>query len=487
MALSPTNARYTASAARIATSSNYISTLDLHKPDRSEDFIKRYGSQNLTGLLEMAGAKAPATQSTFSHYEEEYIHNTIKVNAIPTEAAGAFDIKITAEVDVNGATADNLRAVVRLNDILMFPDGTLGLVVGHRTHSDGENATGTSVAGYAVPGAPGATSVEMISVTSYDGTEPSAIAANDILAIVGNEHAEGTDQPSSITPQASLYSNNVMIMKESFEVTGSEATNVVYVKVQNADGSEGYLWYLKGENDTYRRFQNYCEMMMLLGEKASDATLAGADFKGTQGLLPEIKANGTTLATSAAFVAADLDLMVKGLDRERGAKENAFYCGIDLSLEVDDAIAGFNAGQVATGGAGNSMFYGNFDMGSAPNMQFTNFSRGGYTFSKSIYDPFSYTGMLGGANATQDAGADYSKIGFTVPMDSRRDAAGDAVPSMRIRYKAAGDYSREMEHWFTGGAVLQDKTNSVDNLKCHYRTERGLEVFGANRFMLVTR
>ena len=108
MALSPTNARYTASAARIATSSNYISTLDLHKPDRSEDFIKRYGSQNLTGLLEMAGAKAPATQSTFSHYEEEYIHNTIKVNAEPTEAGGAFDIKITAEVDVNGATADNV-------------------------------------------------------------------------------------------------------------------------------------------------------------------------------------------------------------------------------------------------------------------------------------------------------------------------------------------------------------------------------------------
>ena len=487
MALSPANARYTASAARIATSSNYISTLDLHKPDRSEDFIKRYGTQNLTGLLEMADAKAPATQATFSHYEEEYIHNLIKVDTAPTEAAGAFDIKINGEVDVNGTTADALRSVVRLNDILMFPDGTLGLVVGHRTHTDGDNASGTAVSGYSVPGAPGATSHEMISVTSYDGTQPSAIEVGDLLAIVGNEHAEGTDQPGAITPQATLYSNNVMIMKESFEVTGSEATNVVYVKVQNADGSEGYLWYLKGENDTYRRFQNYCEMMMLLGEKAADSTLSGADFKGTQGLLPEIKANGTTLSTGSTFVAADLDLMVKGLDRERGAKNNAFYCGIELSLEVDDAIAGFNAGQVATGTAGSSMFYGNFDMGSAPDMGFTSFTRGGYTFNKSIYDPFNYTGMLGGAAPTQDSGADYRKIGFTLPLDNRRDAAGDAVPSMRIRYKEANGYSREMEHWFTGGAVLQDKTNSVDNLKCHYRTERGLEVFGANRFMLVTR
>jgi hypothetical protein len=370
----------------------------------------------------------------------------------------------------------------------MFPDGKLGFVCGHRTHTDGADATGSFIApATAAPStAPGATSVETISVTSYDGAAPGALAANDVLAIVGNEHAEGTDQPSGLTPKATLYSNNVMIMKESFEVTGSEATNVVYVKVQNADGSEGYLWYLKGENDTYRRFQNYCEMMMLLGEKAADTTLDD-NYRGTQGLLPEIKANGTTLATgSGGFAAADLDEMVKSLDRERGAKNNAFYCGIDLSLKVDDAIAGFNAGQVATGGAGNAMFYGNFDMGSAPDMGFTTFTRGGYTFNKSIYDPFNYTGMLGGHASTADNAANFKSTGFTVPLDNRRDAAGDAVPSMRIRYKEASGYSREMEHWFTGGAVLQDKTNSVDNLKCHYRTERGLEVFGANRFMLVT-
>ena len=71
-------------------------------------------------------------------------------------------------------------------------------------------------------------------------------------------------------------------------------------------------------------------------------------------------------------------------------------------------------------------------------------------------------------------------------MDTQKDAkSGDKIPSLRIRYKAANGYSREMEHWLTGSAVLKNKTNTEDNLKCHYRTERGFEGFGANRYMLI--
>ena len=71
-------------------------------------------------------------------------------------------------------------------------------------------------------------------------------------------------------------------------------------------------------------------------------------------------------------------------------------------------------------------------------------------------------------------------------MDERRDArSGEKVPSLRIRYKAVPGYSREMEHWLTGSAVLQNKTNDTDSLKSHYRTERGFEGFAANRFMLI--
>ena len=71
-------------------------------------------------------------------------------------------------------------------------------------------------------------------------------------------------------------------------------------------------------------------------------------------------------------------------------------------------------------------------------------------------------------------------------MDSRRDAkSGDKIPSLRMRYKAVPGYSREMEHWLTGSAVLKNKTNATDSLLSHYRTERGFEGFAPNRFMLI--
>ena len=72
-----------------------------------------------------------------------------------------------------------------------------------------------------------------------------------------------------------------------------------------------------------------------------------------------------------------------------------------------------------------------------------------------------------------------------IPMDNQRDPrSGDSIPSLRMRYKAANGYSREMEHWLTGGAILQNKTNGVDELRCNYRTERGFEGFAPNRFLL---
>jgi hypothetical protein len=67
------------------------------------------------------------------------------------------------------------------------------------------------------------------------------------FAIIGNAHPEGGIQPDGLSPLVHEYSNKCMILKESFEVTGSEATNVVYVKVDNEKMGSGYVWYLKGE------------------------------------------------------------------------------------------------------------------------------------------------------------------------------------------------------------------------------------------------
>ena len=55
------------SAFRVATTENYVNTLNVHMPEVAEDFVSRYGDQSLTGLLESIGAHAPTAQRKFEH------------------------------------------------------------------------------------------------------------------------------------------------------------------------------------------------------------------------------------------------------------------------------------------------------------------------------------------------------------------------------------------------------------------------------------
>ena len=455
MVLNPT-------AVALATQDNYVSALTttalaMHKREVDENLVKRYGNQGITGLLELVGAKKECTQTTFSHYEEAFIHNTVKLTTPGSFSANTAAHMLYTEQDntdaLNGTThieGSNNDTPVRVGDILLAPNGELGYVTAVATDGD-------------------------VDIQAFDGTWSLAVDTEFTFSIIGNMYAENTSQPSGLMPRVHPYSNSCMIMKDSFVVSGTEATNVIYFKVDNEKMGSGYLWYLKGEADTYKRFQDHMELMMLLGQSAANTGLSS--FNTTEGLLPFIENKGQSMDLGSASVTmADFDAIVKSLDKYRGAKEYALYAGIDLSLDIDDLLA--SQGAYAAGGANYGTFQNNKNM--ALNLGFNSFSRGGYTFHKKTYDVFNHPKLLGAD------GMNYSGYGICIPMDTQKDAkSGEKIPSLRIRYKAANGYSREMEHWLTGSAVLKNKTNTEDNLKSHYRTERGFEGFAANRYMLI--
>ena len=469
MVLTPTSAMQ-------ATTENYVSSLtttsgELHKRDVSEKMIKRYGDQGITGLLELMGSKAPVSQTNFEHYEEAFRHNdmtvTIQADGNAGASAGgtdAIDVEITDNTDVNSFSDDH---PVRVGDIVLFADGDMGYV-------------SVRAAGSIDP-------ITILPLTTW-GTVKTAGDAHE-MSIIGNAYPEASGQPESIIPLLHEYENNVMIMKESFEVSGTEATNVVYVKVDNEKMGSGYLWYLKGEADTYKRFLDYCELQMILGKKITNSTLTSASatidgsseslstLRTTEGLFDFVANKGQSMDLgSAAITMADFDNIIKSLDKYRGAKEMAMYAGINLSLDIDDLLAA--QGAYAAGGANFGTFQNNKNM--ALNLGFNSFTRGGYTFHKKTYD------LLNHPKLTAHTGSNYPGWGICIPMDMQKDAkSGEKIPSLRMRYKSANGYSREMEHWLTGSAVLQNKTETQDRLKSHYRTERGFEGFAANRYMLI--
>ena len=468
----------TPTAAQVATQENYVSSLtttsgELHKRDVSEKLIKRYGDQGITGLLELMGSKAPVSQTTFEHYEEAFRHNdmTVTVNGGEGESADSEAAIVVTINDVESTGSFSNHTPVRVGDIVLFADGDQGYVT---------DATYNSCDIYPLKDQAGAG-------TGWVNDKTAGVSYE--MTIIGNAYPEGSGQPESLIPLLHEYENNVMIMKESFEVSGTEATNVVYVKVDNEKMGSGYLWYLKGEADTYKRFMDYCELQMILGKKIDNSTLTDTSLtidgtstslstlRGTEGLFDFVENKGQSMDLgSAAITMADFDNIIKSLDKYRGAKEMAMYAGINLSLDIDDLLAA--QGAYAAGGANFGTFQNNKNM--ALNLGFNSFTRGGYTFHKKTYD------LLNHPKLTAHTGSNYPGWGICIPMDMQKDAkSGEKIPSLRMRYKAANGYSREMEHWLTGSAVLQNKTETMDRLKSHYRTERGFEGFAANRYMLI--
>ena len=455
----------TPSNVAVATTSNYVNSATLlaaasdgsnllTKRDVDEQLIKRYGNQGITGLMELLGSKKETTAQKFEHYEETFLHNSF------TGSITGDDLTIASgDRDGSGNTA------VRDGDLLLGNSGTMFYVTGQ--HDDGLASSQPEES----------FRIKVVSTGAVASGE-----TDTTFAVVGNAYAERTDQPGEgITPRVIQYSNSCQIIKESFSVSGSEATNAIYVKVNNQEFGTGYLWYLQGEADTYQRFMDYSELAMIVGVGSSVLEDGTVDDNGnavatTEGLLQFMENKGQTMDLgSSAITMADFDAAVKSLDKFRGAKEMALYAGINLSLDIDDLLAA--QGAYAAGGANYGTFANSKDM--ALNLGFNSFSRGGYTFHKKTYDLFNRPDLLGAD------GFKFNGFGMCIPMDNQRDPrSGESIPSLRMRYKAANGYSREMEHWLTGSAVLQNRTNEKDELRSHYRTERGFEGFAPNRFSL---
>jgi hypothetical protein len=72
-----------------------------------------------------------------------------------------------------------------------------------------------------------------------------------------------------------------------------------------------------------------------------------------------------------------------------------------------------------------------------------------------------------------------------IPMTQVADAnTGVKSPALEMNYKAAGNYSREMEHWVEGGGVLGHVTSGKDTVKFNYRSECNLVTRAANQHVL---
>jgi hypothetical protein len=281
-------------------------------------------------------------------------------------------------------------------------------------------------------------------------------------------------------------------MKDYYEISGSDASQIGWVEVSGEDGQNGYLWYLKAEGDTRARFTDYLEMSMIEAVKdtngsAIEATQTGAagDITGTEGLFAAISARGneTTGITgvNAATDLAEFDAILAEFDKNGAIEENMMFVNRATALAMDDMLASMNS--YGAGGTSYGVFQNSEDM--ALNLGFSGFRRGSYDFYKSDWKYLNDRSTRGMINAMDTVNA---IRGVMIPagVSSVYDQnLGKNLkrPFLHVRYRASQTENRKFKTWTTGsvGAVTSD----LDAMEVHYLSERCLVVQGANNFMLM--
>jgi hypothetical protein len=285
----------------------------------------------------------------------------------------------------------------------------------------------------------------------------------------------------AVTPSFQTFTNSPIIIKDKYEISGSDASQIGWVEVTGEGGQSGYLWYIKAEGDTRTRFEDYLEMAVVEGElAATGSAAAAAGAKGTEGLFAAIEDRGHVTAgvdgTSAAEDLADFDEILKKLDKQGAIEENMLFLNRETSLNIDDMLAGQNS--YGAGGTSYGVFSNSEDM--ALNLGFSGFRRGSYDFYKTDWKYLNDAATRGNAG---DVRGVLVPAGTSTVYDK---VLGKNIkrPFLHVRYRASEADDRKMKSWTTG-SVGGAFTSDLDAMEVHYLSERCLVVQGANNFMIL--
>ena len=434
-------------------------------PELYEEEVERYGNRTLNGFLRMVGAEMPMTSDQVIWSEQNRLHIGYKPLAAGVGAKVGSGSGKTIVIALE--TGNNMA--IREGDLVSIQKGG---------DTNNVKARVTGVTG---------TGPFTVTVDPYNfghlgsGTGNAGFTDNDAVAIFvyGSEYIKGSaGRSEALQPQFTTKTNNPIIIKDYYEVNGSDASQIGWVEVATEDGTSGYLWYLKAESETRLRFEDYLEMTMVehVPNTANFAS-SGTDVKGTEGMLYQIEQGGHVMlqANDDKLTLLDFDSILAKLDKQGAIEENMLFLNRALTLEIDDLLAGLNS--YGSGGTSYGLFDNDENM--ALNLGFTGFRRGSYDFYKTDWRYLNDATTRGLMNDLEGA---LVPAGTSTVYDQ---SLGSNIrrPFLHVRYRASETEDRRMKSWILG-SVGGAATSSDDKMEVHFLSERCLVVQGANNFLL---
>ena len=229
-----------------ATASNYLDFTSgsndwaqQYLPDLMEKEAEIFGPRTISGFLSQVGAEEAMTSDQVVWSEQGRLH--LSYTATMTDNNGNINgalnggkITITDHIDTNADYVANSHGI-RVNDtvIISNPEAVIKALV---TEVDGN----------------------VVELAPYGVADCSAItdtATNLVVLVYGSEYAKGkkylsaaaaeADTRGANEPKFKSFTNKPIILKDYYEVSGSDASRVGWVEVASEMGESGYLWYLK--------------------------------------------------------------------------------------------------------------------------------------------------------------------------------------------------------------------------------------------------
>jgi len=453
------------------TSSATAGWAQQYLPELMEEEAEVFGNRSISGFLEMVGAEEAMTSDQVVWSEQGRLHLSY-TGTTHASTDGLILLQKDADGnDIDAAGEDNHG--VRVGDTVLVT-AAAATVRCYVTAVDNTQEASNSVVSITVAPYSAATLNAVSGIST--GTAVSVF-------VYGSEFKKGTNgRVGANTPGFKTFTNNPIIMKDKYEVSGSDASQIGWVEVSGEEGQNGYLWYLKAAGDTRARFTDYCEMALIEAEKAaagSEAAVAG--LVGTEGLFAALEDRGNLQYGNLDL--SEFDVILKEFDSQGAIEEYMMFLNRTEALYVDDMLAGL--GDNASGSA-----YGVFDNDAnmALNLGFTGFRRGSYDFYKTDWkylNDKSTRGSLIDATAAVTTG---KVSGVMVPAGTSSvydQSLGRNLrrPFLHVRYRASQMDDRRFKTWTTGSVGAA--TSDLDAMEMHFLTERCLVVQGANNFMLL--
>jgi len=449
------------------TSSGVAGWAQQYVPELYEAEIERYGDRSIGGFLKMVGAEMPMASDQVIWSEQGRLHLAYKVilNCVTGACANPKDIDAESGSDIAHALRIGTTVVVQI-----ATGSDVAVVTAQVTAVPDQDNFTLKPYGNA-------------NFDDMDNIDTTTTAVARVFAI-GSDFAKGTENIlNAVEPNFKSFTNKPIIIKDRYVINGSDTAQIGWVEVSGEAGQSGYLWYLKAEGDTRKRFEDYLEMSLVEGRTKSTGGTSTVTGGGTEGLFEAIEDRGmvaTNMFDTADDDLADFDSLIGELDKQGAIEENMLFLDRSSNLGFDNMLAAVNSNY--EGGSAYGVFNNSKDM--ALNLGFTGFRRGSYDFYKTDWKYLNNKSARGLVNN----GATSGKVaGCLIPAGTSSvydQGLGKNVkrPLLHVRYRASEADDRKMKSWITGSVGAQN--SSVDDMNIHYLSERCLVTQAANNFVL---